>query len=142
MTSTLPHKQIGVAVIWNDRSQILIDKRKPTGAMGGLWEFPGGKIEPGETIAECIVREIREELGIEIAVGEHLISIDHTYPGFSLTLIVHNCHYLGGIPQPIECDEVRWVTVSELDNYQFPEANIKIIETIKHFPDYRAIVGG
>jgi 8-oxo-dGTP diphosphatase len=131
VTSTLPYKQIGVAVIWNDRSQILIDKRKPTGAMGGLWEFPGGKIEPGETVAECIVREIREELGIEIGVGEHLISIDHTYPNFSLTLIVHNCHHLSGIPQPIECDEVKWVNVSELDNYQFPEANIQIIETIK-----------
>jgi 8-oxo-dGTP diphosphatase len=131
VTSTLPHKQIGVAVIWNDRSQILIDKRKLTGAMGGLWEFPGGKIEPGETVAECIVREIHEELGIEIGVGEHLISIDHTYPDFSLTLIVHNCHHLSGIPQPIECDEVKWVNISELDKYQFPEANIQIIEMIK-----------
>ncbi len=132
MTSTLPHKQIGVAVIWNDTAQILIDKRKLTGSMGGLWEFPGGKIEAGETVAECIVREIREELGIEIAVGEHLISIDHTYPDFLLTLIVHNCHHLSGIPQPIECDEVKWVNVSELDNYQFPVANSVIIETIKY----------
>jgi mutator protein MutT len=131
VTSNLPYKQIGVAVIWNDRAQILIDRRKLTGAMGGLWEFPGGKIEAGETVAECIVREIREELGIEITVGEHLISIDHTYPTFSLTLIVHNCHHLSGIPQPIECDEVKWVEVSELDNYQFPEANIQIIEIIK-----------
>jgi 8-oxo-dGTP diphosphatase len=131
VTSDLPYKQIGVAVIWNDRRQISIDRRKLTGAMGGLWEFPGGKIEAGETVAECIVREIREELGIEIAVGEHLISIDHTYSAFSLTLIVHNCHHLSGIPQPIECDEVKWVEVSELDNYQFPEANIQIIEIIK-----------
>jgi 8-oxo-dGTP diphosphatase len=132
VTSTLPHKQIGVAVIWNDSAQILIDKRKPTGAMGGLWEFPGGKIEAGETVAECIVREIREELGIEITVGEHLISIDHTYPDFSLTLIVHNCHHLSGIPQPIECDEIEWVNVSELDNYEFPAANVQIIEKIKY----------
>jgi 8-oxo-dGTP diphosphatase len=69
-----PHKIIGVAVIWNDQEQILIDRRRPQGAMGGLWEFPGGKIELGETIQECIQREIAEELGIVIEVGEHLIT--------------------------------------------------------------------
>lgn len=99
--------------------------------MGGLWEFPGGKIEAGETVAECIFREIREELGIEIAVGEHLISIDHTYPTFQLTLIVHHCQHISGIPQPIESDEVRWVNVSDLDNYEFPAANVEIIKAIK-----------
>jgi 8-oxo-dGTP diphosphatase len=132
LTTILPHKQIGVAVIWNESAQILIDKRKMSGSMGGLWEFPGGKIEAGETVAECIVREIREELGIEIAVGGHMISIDHTYPDFSLTAIVHNCQHLSGIPQPIECDEVKWVNVSDLDNYEFPGANSVIIQAIKY----------
>ncbi|MHC5826590.1 MAG: NUDIX domain-containing protein, partial [Nostoc sp.] len=75
-SSFTPHKIIGVAVIWNDQKQILIDRRRPEGMMGGLWEFPGGKIEPGETISECIQREISEELGIVIEVGEHLITID------------------------------------------------------------------
>jgi mutator protein MutT len=130
LTDIFPHKQIGVAVIWNESGQILIDKRKPGGAMGGLWEFAGGKIEHGETIADCIVREIREELGIEIAVGEHLISIEHTYPAFQITLIVHNCQHISGIPQPIECDEIRWVSVSDLDKYEFPEANHAIIKAI------------
>ena len=60
MAIELPHKRIGAAIIWNQSGQILIDKRKAGGAMGGLWEFPGGKIEPGETVAECIIREIRE----------------------------------------------------------------------------------
>lgn len=99
--------------------------------MGGLWEFPGGKIEAGETVAECIFREIREELGIEIVVGEHLISIDHTYPTFQLTLIVHHCQHISGIPQPIESDEVRWVNVNDLENYEFPAANVEIIQAIK-----------
>ncbi len=99
--------------------------------MGGLWEFAGGKIEAGETVADCIVREIHEELGIEIAVGEHLISIDHTYLTFQITLIVHNCQHISGIPQPIECDEIRWVNVSDLDKYQFPEANSAIIKAIQ-----------
>jgi 8-oxo-dGTP diphosphatase len=131
LNSILPHKQIGVAVIWDRSRQILIDKRKAGGAMGGLWEFPGGKIEPGETVAECIVREIREELGIEIAVGDRLIAIDHTYPAFQLTLIVHHCQHISGIPQPIESDEIRWVAVSELNDYQFPAANIAIINAIR-----------
>jgi mutator protein MutT len=127
----LPHKQIGVAVIWNQSGQILIDKRRASGSMGGLWEFPGGKIEAGETAAECILREIREELGIEITVEEHLFSIEHTYPAFQLTLIVHHCQHISGIPQPIESDEVRWVSVKDLDKYQFPAANAAIINAIQ-----------
>jgi 8-oxo-dGTP diphosphatase len=127
----LPHKQIGVAVIWNQSGQILIDRRKASGTMGGLWEFPGGKIEAGETVAECIVREICEELAIEISVGAHLITIDHTYSNFQLTAIVHHCQHLSGIPQPIESEEVRWVKVSDLNNYQFPAANVAIIRAIQ-----------
>jgi mutator protein MutT len=127
----LPHKQIGVAVIWNQSGQILIDLRKIGGTMGGLWEFPGGKIEAGETVEECIRREIHEELAIEITVGEQLISIEHTYPSFQLTLIVHHCQHIIGMPQPIESDEIRWVEVGDLDKYQFPAANVEIIKAIK-----------
>jgi 8-oxo-dGTP diphosphatase len=127
----LPHKQIGVAVIWNQSGQILIDRRKASGTMGGLWEFPGGKIEAGETVAECIVREIREELAIEITVGAHLISIEHNYPTFRLSAIVHHCQHISGIPQPIESEEVRWVNVGDLDRYQFPAANAAIIRALQ-----------
>ncbi|MEP0922912.1 A/G-specific adenine glycosylase [Leptolyngbya sp. ST-U4] len=126
-----PHKQIGVAVIWNDRGQILIDRRKQEGLLGGLWEFPGGKIEPGETVEACIVREIREEIGIEITVGDRLITIDHTYTHFRVTLNVHHCQYVSGEPQAIECDEVRWVEVADLEQFPFPQANVQIIEAIK-----------
>ena len=130
MSLELPHKRIGVAVIWNQSGQILIDKRKLEGTMGGLWEFPGGKIEAGETVVDCIVREIREELAIDITVGEHLMSIEHTYPTFQMTLIVHHCQYIGGIPQPIASDEIRWVNISDLVNYQFQAANMAIINAI------------
>lgn len=129
--SSIPHKIIGVAVIWNHEKQILIDRRLPQGAMGGLWEFPGGKIEVGETIEECIKREIAEELGIEIAVGEHLITIDHTYSHLRVTLTVHHCGYLQGVPQAIECDEIRWVSLDELDEFTFPEANGEIIAALR-----------
>jgi A/G-specific adenine glycosylase len=130
-TSPLPHKLIGVAVIWNDQGNILIDRRRPEGLLGGLWEFPGGKIEPGETIEDCIKREILEELGIEIEVGDHLITIDHAYTHFRVTLAVHHCRHQSGEPQPIECDEVRWVTLDEIDQYPFPKANVQIIEALR-----------
>lgn len=129
--SPLPHKVIGVAVIWNHHGQVLIDRRRQEGLLGGLWEFPGGKVEPGETIVACIRREIQEELGIDIAVGEPLITIDHTYSHFRVTLNVHHCQYLSGEPQPLECDEVRWVSLSELDQYPFPKANVQIIQALQ-----------
>ncbi|MDF5712873.1 MAG: 8-oxo-dGTP diphosphatase MutT [Rhizonema sp. NSF051] len=127
----LVHKIIGVAVIWNEKGEILIDRRPPKGVMGGLWEFPGGKIELGETVEECIKREIEEELGIEIEVGSHLITIDHIYTHLHVTLIVHHCRHLSGIPQPLECDEIRTVSLDELEQFTFPEANKKIIAALK-----------
>ncbi|HIK08082.1 MAG TPA: 8-oxo-dGTP diphosphatase MutT [Trichormus sp. M33_DOE_039] len=131
-TTTLPpHKIIGVAVIWNDHKQILIDRRRPEGAMGGLWEFPGGKVEVGETIEDCIKREIDEELGVSVTVGEHLITIDHTYTHLRVTLTVHHCYLVAGVPQPLECDEVRWVNLDELEQFAFPQANSQIIAALK-----------
>jgi mutator protein MutT len=128
---SLPHKRIGVAVIFNQGGEILIDRRLKKGLMGGLWEFPGGKIEPNETVIECIKREILEELGIEIGVDDHLMTVDYTYQEFSLTLIVHNCHYLSGKPQAIECEEVRWVKREDLNLFSFPDANAQIIAKLQ-----------
>jgi mutator protein MutT len=129
--SALPHKRIGVAVIRNNRSEILIDRRRTGGLLGGLWEFPGGKIKAGETVEACIRREILEEIGIDIEVGGHLITIDHTYTHFRVTLIAHHCRYLRGEPQPIECEEIRWVALQKIEQFAFPEANIRIIAALK-----------
>ncbi len=128
---SLPHKVIGVAVIWNESGQILIDKRRQHGLHGGFWEFPGGKIEGGETIEDCIKREIMEELGIVIEVGDRLIAIEHDYTKFTITLNVHHCRHLSGEPQTIECDEIRWVTLDELDQFTFPQANAQIIAALR-----------
>lgn len=129
--SPLPHKMIGVAVIWHKDGRILIDRRRQEGLLGGLWEFPGGKVEPGETIEACIQREIQEELGIEVEVGDRLITIDHAYSHFRVTLNVHHCRHLGGEPQPLECDEVRWVNLDEIDQFPFPKANTQIIAALR-----------
>ena len=99
--------------------------------MGGLWEFPGGKLEPDETVEECVKREIKEELGIEVIVGERIIVINHDYTTFKVTLFVHHCEHLSGEPQNLESEEVRWVKIEELDQYTFPKANIKIIDIVK-----------
>ncbi len=127
----LPHKHIGVAVITDSQGNILIDRRKQEGLLGGLWEFPGGKIEPGETAEDCVKREIKEELGIEIAVQDKLITIEHAYTHFKVTLNVFNCKHLSGDPQPLESDEVKWVTLDEIDQYPFPKANSQIIEAMR-----------
>jgi mutator protein MutT len=131
LPASIPHKMIGVGVLWNTQQQVLIDRRRPEGIMGGLWEFPGGKVEPGETVEDCIKREIWEELGIDIEVGKHLITIEHAYTHLRVTLTVHQCHHLAGVPQPIECDEIRWVTLDEIDNFTFPKANEQIIAALR-----------
>ena len=131
LSPSLPQKTIGVGVIWNDQKQILIDRRRSEGILGGLWEFPGGKIETGETIEDCIKREIKEELAIDIEVGDRLITIDHDYSHFRVKLIVHHCRHLAGIPQTVECDEICWVTLDEIEDFSFPEANSQIIAALR-----------
>jgi A/G-specific adenine glycosylase len=134
MTETrgpLPHKQIGVAVVWNPAGQILIDRRLQSGLLGGLWEFPGGKIEPGESAEDCIRRELQEELAIDVEVGDRLMTLDHAYTHFKVTLNVFHCRHVGGEPQAIECEEVRWVELEELDQFPFPKANGTIIAALK-----------
>lgn len=125
----IPHKSIGVAVIWHE-GKVLIDRRPQSGMLGGLWEFPGGKIEDNETVEACIVREIEEELAIAVEVGEHLITVEHAYTHLKVTLTVHHCHYLHGEPQPLACDEIRWVKPEELSQYPFPKANTKIVTAL------------
>lgn len=97
---SLIHKKIGVAVINNRQGKVLIDRRKASSEMGGLWEFPGGKIEPGESVEECIQREVKEELDLDITVGDRLVTINHTYETFMVTLYVHHCQYLGKTANP------------------------------------------
>ncbi|MCL2932835.1 MAG: 8-oxo-dGTP diphosphatase MutT [Trichodesmium sp. MAG_R03] len=127
----LPNKLIGVAVIWDETGKILIDKRRSRGTNASLWEFPGGKKEADETIEDCIKREVLEELGIEVAVEKHLITIEYNYSEIRVTLHVYHCRYLRGIPKAIECDEFRWVILDEIDGFTFPEANEQIITALK-----------
>ena len=127
----IPFQVIGVGVVLNSAGEVLIDQRLNEGLLGGLWEFPGGKQEPREAIEITVARELREELGIEVEVAESLIQVDHSYSHKRLRFEVFWCHWLSGQPQPLASQQVRWVKPSELNNFPFPTANLKIIAAIQ-----------
>ena len=110
--------------------QLLITQRLAGAHLAGLWEFPGGKQESGEAIEATIRRELGEELAIEVAVGEELISLEHAYSHKRLRFVVHLCRWLSGEPQPLASQQVRWVDPQELGAYPFPAANAKIIAAL------------
>ncbi|MFZ9621478.1 MAG: 8-oxo-dGTP diphosphatase MutT, partial [Prochlorococcaceae cyanobacterium] len=127
----LPFQVIGVGVVCNDAGEVLIDQRLDEGLLGGLWEFPGGKQEPGEAIEHTIARELREELAIEVTVGEPLIELEHAYSHKKLRFVVHLCQWRSGEPQPLASQQVRWVEPSALASYPFPAANARIIAALQ-----------
>ncbi len=124
-----PHHQIAAALIWRGR-ELLIARRPEKGLLGGLWEFPGGKQEPGERLEETAVREAAEEVGLEIRVVEKFMSVEHAYTHFSITLHVFHCVWLSGEPACKACSDWRWVTAAELQSYAFPRANGRVIEAL------------
>ena len=127
---SLPFQVIGVGVVLNAAGEVLIDQRLEEGLLGGLWEFPGGKQESGEPIEVCIARELQEELGIEVTVGEELIVVDHAYSHKKLRFVVHLCTWESGDPRPLASQQVRWVKPRELKDFPFPAANARIIEAL------------
>ncbi len=128
----LPHYHVTAAVI-SLAGKVLIAQRPPEGMLGGLWEFPGGKQEASESLADCLRREIREELGLEIAVGEPLVTVKHSYTHFKITLHAFACRLIKGQPQALGVADWRWVTLDEIDTLPFPRTDQKIIEAL-HTP--------
>ena len=110
---------------------MLITRRPEKGLLGGLWEFPGGKQKPGESLEECLKREIDEELGIEISVGEQFMQVKHAYSHFRITLHPFFCRHLKGRIQKIGIMDYRWVTSSELSEYAFPRADQRMIDFLQ-----------
>jgi mutator protein MutT len=111
--------------------KLLITQRPAKAHLGGLWEFPGGKREPEETFAQCLVREIREELGVEISVGELFESVTHAYPEKIVHLKFFVCRLLGGEPQPLGCEAVKWTGKSELEDHEFPAADARLLKKLR-----------
>jgi A/G-specific adenine glycosylase len=126
----IPFQVIGIGVVINAAGEVLIDQRLEEGLLGGMWEFPGGKQEPGESIEACVARELMEELGIEVSVEDALTTVDHAYSHKKLQFVVHLCRWISGEPQPLASQQVRWVRPEQLKDYPFPAANARIIEAL------------
>jgi mutator protein MutT len=111
--------------------RLLITQRPPGGHLAGLWEFPGGKREADESFADCLRRELREELGIEVEIGEMVESITHQYPGKTVHLRFFRCQWVQNEPQPLGCSALAWIGRDELDRYEFPAADARLLATLR-----------
>ncbi|MGD0658197.1 MAG: (deoxy)nucleoside triphosphate pyrophosphohydrolase [Syntrophorhabdales bacterium] len=118
-----------IAAIIRKEGRILIGKRR-VGTFAGKWEFPGGKMEPGESQEECLARELAEELGIEARVGKLFLSTKHTYSHMAIEFVTYEAEIVSGEPRLRDHNEIRWVLPEELSLYDFPEADRPAVEEL------------
>ncbi len=115
--------------------RLLIARRPADKHLGGLWEFPGGKLEAGESFQACLRRELREELGIEVKVGALLAAVEHDYPERTVRIHFYRCTLVSGTPAPLECAVAEWVAPSMLGEYAFPPADTALLAEIQSRPE-------
>lgn len=119
--------EVVAALIWKN-GKFMICQRPAHKARGLLWEFVGGKVEPGETKEQALVRECREELAVTVAVQDEFMSLVHEYPDITIHLTVFNAYIAEGVPQLLEHNDIRWIPPKEIKNYDFCPADNKILE--------------
>ncbi len=129
----MPVIEVAAGLVFRD-GRLLITQRQAGAHLGGLWEFPGGKREAPESFQECLQRELREELGIEVAVGEVVATITHPYPEKTVQLIFFRCAWRKHEPRNLGCTDFRWVKLEELAGYNFPAADARLLEKLKTTP--------
>ena len=122
--------EVVAALIW-DGNRFLACQRPAHKARGMLWEFVGGKVEPGETREAALIRECREELDVTIAVQDVFFEVDHVYPDLTIHLTLFHATIAEGTPKKLEHNDIRWITVDEIDQYAFCPADEEILERIK-----------
>ena len=123
--------EVVAALIW-DKDKFLICQRPAHKARALLWEFVGGKVEPGETKEQALIRECQEELAITLSVGDVFMDVVHKYPDITVHLTVFNATIAEGTPQKLEHNDIRWITPAEIADYIFCPADRKILEAIMH----------
>lgn len=122
--------EVVAALIWRD-GRFLICQRPAHKARGLLWEFVGGKVEPGETQAQALVRECREELAVPLTVGEVFTEVVHAYPDLTVHLTLFHAAIAEGEPQLLEHNALRWITPDEIPEYDFCPADVEILEKLR-----------
>ena len=122
--------EVVAALIW-EGDTFMICQRPAHKARGLLWEFAGGKVEPGETKEQALVRECREELAVTLQVGEVFMELTHQYPDLTVRLILFCASIQEGTPKMLEHNDIRWITVGEIDQYPFCPADKEILEKLK-----------
>ena len=123
--------EVVAALIW-DQNKFMICQRPAHKARGLLWEFVGGKVEPGESKEQALIRECREELAVTLRVGEVFMDVIHEYPDLTVHLTLFNAVISEGTPQMLEHNDIRWITVSEIDRYAFCPADDEILKKLKN----------
>jgi 8-oxo-dGTP diphosphatase len=127
----MAHIEVAVGVLLSEDSKVLTSWRQAHQHQGGLWEFPGGKREPEETLFEALKREIHEEIGVEVVEAEPFVRIDHDYGDKQVSLDVWMVSQFNGEPSGREGQDLRWQAVSDLQPEQFPAANVAIITALQ-----------
>ena len=122
--------EVVAALIW-DENRFLACQRPAHKARGLLWEFVGGKVEPGESKQQALIRECQEELAVTVAVRDVFMEVEHVYPDLTVHLTLFNASIAEGIPQKIEHNDLRWITVEEIDQYEFCPADEEILRRLK-----------
>ena len=122
--------EVVAALIW-DGNRFMICQRPAHKARGLLWEFVGGKTEEGESSEAALIRECREELDITVEVGDVFMDVVHSYPDLLVNLILYNCRIAEGTPKLLEHHDLRWITVDEIDQYEFCPADVEILAELK-----------
>src|SRR5437762_55373 len=131
MNTSIKFLHVAVGLIFNLAGEVLIAKRPPQKYLPGLWEFPGGKVEEGETINNALIRELQEELGIIVQTASTFTKIEHAYPDRVVLLDVWRIDDYVGEPHGREDQEIRWVLPTDLNEYEFPSANHPIVSAIQ-----------
>ncbi len=127
-----PYVRVAVAVITDANQRLLIAKRPVHVPSPGLWEFPGGKLEADETADEALIREIKEEIGLDVKGYNFLGEVNYTYPDLHVNLLVYHVNHFEGEPLPCEGQmDLRWVDFDSLGDYEFPAANVQVIGLIR-----------
>ena len=122
--------EVVAALIW-DGDKFMICQRPANKARGMLWEFVGGKVEPGETKEQALIREGQEELAVTLSIGSEFMNVTHTYPDITVHLTLFNAAIAAGAPRKLEHNDIRWITVDEIPRYEFCPADQDILSKLQ-----------